>query len=173
MVTESRFCPSATPADLPWGELGVDVVIESTGIFNSKNAASAHIEAGARKVVISAPSRLRRNFRDGRQRRYVQPGSPPRHQQRVVHDELLRANGEGPRRQLRRGRRLHDHRTRVYGRPSARRWSAQRPSSCSGCGDQHRSDLDRCGSGDWAWCSRRWLASSMASLFGYRSLMDP
>lgn len=44
------------PADLPWGELGVDVVIESTGIFNSKDAASAHITAGARKVIISAPA---------------------------------------------------------------------------------------------------------------------
>lgn len=45
------------PADLPWGELGVDVVIESTGIFRTREAASAHLEAGARKVVISAPSK--------------------------------------------------------------------------------------------------------------------
>ncbi len=44
------------PADLPWGDLGVDVVIESTGIFTSRKAAAAHIEAGAPKVIISAPS---------------------------------------------------------------------------------------------------------------------
>ncbi len=44
------------PADLPWGDLGVDVVIESTGIFTSKETAGAHIEAGARKVIISAPA---------------------------------------------------------------------------------------------------------------------
>jgi glyceraldehyde 3-phosphate dehydrogenase len=44
------------PAELPWGDLGVDVVIESTGIFTSKETASAHIEAGARKVIISAPA---------------------------------------------------------------------------------------------------------------------
>ncbi len=44
------------PADLPWGELDIDVVIESTGVFNSKEAASAHIKAGAKKVLISAPA---------------------------------------------------------------------------------------------------------------------
>lgn len=44
------------PADLPWGDLGVDVVIESTGIFNSKEKAKVHLAAGARKVIISAPA---------------------------------------------------------------------------------------------------------------------
>ena len=44
------------PEDLPWGELNIDVVIESTGVFNSKEAASAHIRAGAPKVLISAPA---------------------------------------------------------------------------------------------------------------------
>ncbi|SJM55323.1 type I glyceraldehyde-3-phosphate dehydrogenase [Gulosibacter sp. 10] len=43
------------PADLPWGELGVDVVIESTGRFTSADAARAHLDAGAKKVIISAP----------------------------------------------------------------------------------------------------------------------
>ena len=45
------------PALLPWGELGVDVVIESTGRFTSGTAARAHIEAGAKKVIISAPAK--------------------------------------------------------------------------------------------------------------------
>ncbi|MEO0495644.1 MAG: type I glyceraldehyde-3-phosphate dehydrogenase [Actinomycetota bacterium] len=44
------------PADLPWDELGVDVVIESTGFFTKKDAAAAHRTAGAKKVIISAPS---------------------------------------------------------------------------------------------------------------------
>ena len=42
--------------NLPWGELGVDVVLECTGFYTSKEKASAHIKAGARKVVISAPA---------------------------------------------------------------------------------------------------------------------
>jgi glyceraldehyde 3-phosphate dehydrogenase len=44
------------PATLPWGELAVDVVIESTGIFTDKESASKHIQAGAKKVIISAPA---------------------------------------------------------------------------------------------------------------------
>ena len=44
------------PAELPWGEIGVDVVLECTGFFTTKEKASAHIAAGAKKVVISAPA---------------------------------------------------------------------------------------------------------------------
>jgi glyceraldehyde 3-phosphate dehydrogenase len=44
------------PADLPWDDLGVDVVIESTGIFTSKDKASAHLEGGAPLVIVSAPA---------------------------------------------------------------------------------------------------------------------
>lgn len=44
------------PAALPWGDMGVDVVVESTGIFTKRSTAAAHLDAGARKVVISAPA---------------------------------------------------------------------------------------------------------------------
>ena len=44
------------PSQLPWGDLGVDVVIESTGFFTARDKAQAHIDAGAKKVVISAPA---------------------------------------------------------------------------------------------------------------------
>ena len=51
-----RVLSERNPADLPWGDLGVDVVIESTGFFTSRDKAAMHLEAGARKVIISAPS---------------------------------------------------------------------------------------------------------------------
>jgi glyceraldehyde 3-phosphate dehydrogenase len=44
------------PAQLPWGDLGVDVVIESTGFFNSRDKAAAHLDAGAPRVIVSAPA---------------------------------------------------------------------------------------------------------------------
>lgn len=50
-----RVLAKRNPAELPWGELGVDVVLECTGFFASKEKASAHLQAGAKKVVISAP----------------------------------------------------------------------------------------------------------------------
>ena len=49
-------CAERDPAKLPWGKLGVDVVLECTGLFASKEKASAHLAAGAKKVVISAPA---------------------------------------------------------------------------------------------------------------------
>ncbi|MEF9840728.1 MAG: glyceraldehyde 3-phosphate dehydrogenase NAD-binding domain-containing protein, partial [Lachnospiraceae bacterium] len=53
---EIRIYAKKDPKDLPWKRLGVDVVLECTGFFTSMGKASAHIEAGARKVVISAPA---------------------------------------------------------------------------------------------------------------------
>ena len=53
---EIKIYKEADAANLPWGEIGVDVVLECTGFYTSKEKASAHIKAGARKVVISAPA---------------------------------------------------------------------------------------------------------------------
>ena len=66
VVTEDGFCVDGVnikvlaerePANLPWGELGVQVVVESTGFFTDGTKAAAHIEAGAKYVVMSAPSK--------------------------------------------------------------------------------------------------------------------
>ena len=53
---EITIYAKANAAELPWGELGVDVVLECTGFYTSKAKAQAHVDAGARKVVISAPA---------------------------------------------------------------------------------------------------------------------
>ncbi|SFR07980.1 type I glyceraldehyde-3-phosphate dehydrogenase [Desulfoscipio geothermicus] len=55
--TEIKVFAETDPAKLPWGELGVDIVIESTGRFTKRPAAAEHIQAGARKVIISAPGK--------------------------------------------------------------------------------------------------------------------
>jgi len=54
---EIKVVSARTPAELPWKELGVDVVIESTGLFTQAEKAKGHIEAGAKKVIISAPAK--------------------------------------------------------------------------------------------------------------------
>jgi glyceraldehyde 3-phosphate dehydrogenase len=53
---EIRVLAERDPSSLPWGDLGVDVVIESTGLFTDRENASKHIDAGAKKVLISAPA---------------------------------------------------------------------------------------------------------------------
>src|SRR5919109_2532654 len=53
---EVKVLAEKDPAALPWGELGADVVIESTGLFTKRDDAAKHLEAGAQKVVISAPA---------------------------------------------------------------------------------------------------------------------
>ncbi len=54
--TELKVLNEKDPAALPWGDLGVDVVIESTGLFTKREGAEKHLEAGAKKVIISAPA---------------------------------------------------------------------------------------------------------------------
>src|SRR5947208_2219360 len=54
---ELRVLNEKDPAALPWGDLGVEVVIESTGLFTDREGPSKHLEAGAKKVIISAPAK--------------------------------------------------------------------------------------------------------------------
>ncbi len=54
--TEIKILAERDPANLPWADLGVDVVIESTGLFTKRDAAAKHLAAGAKKVIISAPA---------------------------------------------------------------------------------------------------------------------
>ncbi|MEX2315378.1 MAG: glyceraldehyde 3-phosphate dehydrogenase NAD-binding domain-containing protein, partial [Thermomicrobiales bacterium] len=54
--SELKLFAERDPSNLPWGELGVDIVIESTGFFTDASRAKAHREAGAKKVIISAPA---------------------------------------------------------------------------------------------------------------------
>ena len=54
---EMRILSERSPADLPWADLGVDIVLECTGLFRDREKASSHLNAGARKVIISAPAK--------------------------------------------------------------------------------------------------------------------
>ena len=51
------LCAQKDPATLPWKDLGIDIVIESTGLFVTEEKASVHLAAGANRVVISAPAK--------------------------------------------------------------------------------------------------------------------
>ena len=60
MVVDGKFIPCVSirnPAELPWGKLGADYVIESTGLFTTYDGAASHLQAGAKRVVISAPTK--------------------------------------------------------------------------------------------------------------------
>ena len=96
---EMKMLSERDPAALPWGDLGVDVVLESTGFFTDREGAQKHLDAGAKKVHhLRARDRSGRHARARRQRRRLRPGRAPHRLERLLHDELRRAARAGPRR---------------------------------------------------------------------------
>lgn len=90
------------PANLPWKDLGVDVVLESTGLFTKRDAAKKHLDAGAKKVLISAPPGSGPDFRSGHQRQRIRSCQARHRFQRFLHHQLPCSDGEGAGRQVRR-----------------------------------------------------------------------
>ena len=110
------------PAELPWADLGVDIAVESTGLFTKREQAETHLAAGAQKVVISAPATdpdvtlvLGVNDDD------YDPAEHKHPLQRVLHDELRGADGEGAARGVDDRAGLHDDHPRVHERPARAR----------------------------------------------------
>ena len=130
------------PAALPWGDMGVDVVVESTGIFTKRSTAAAHLDAGAKKVVISAPaSDVDATFVVG-----VNDGDYDPDTHHVVSNASCTTNCFVPLvkvlgRRLRRAARVYDHRPRLHGRPVASGWPAFRHATCPCRCRQHRADI--------------------------------
>ena len=114
-------------AKLPWGELGVDIVLECTGIFTSKETASGHLGAGAKQVLVSAPA-------DGADLTVVfgvnqdqLRARAHRGQQRVLHHQLPGARRQGAERPGRDRARPHDHDPFLHQRPEPARRVPQGP----------------------------------------------
>ena len=130
---------------MPWDELGVDVVIESTGRFRARADAAKHLEAGARKVIISAPAKepdvtvaLGVNFDE--------VYDPEAHQ--IISNASCTTNCLAPvakvlHETVRHPARPDDDRPRLHRRPAAARRAAQGLPACACCGLQPRADHDR------------------------------
>ena len=106
------------PEDLPWKDLGVEVVLESTGLFTKKADAEKHIKAGAKKVIISAPA----TDEDitvvmGVNEDKYDPPDTSHPVKRVLHDKLPRSFYQGCRRGIRYRERTHDNGSLLYERP--------------------------------------------------------
>ena len=151
-ATRSRCSAERDPAALPWGELGVDVVIESTGLFTDRENAAKHLEAGAKKVVISAPATnpdvtvvLGVNFDEVYDR-----ASHHVDLERVVHDQLPGAGREGAARHGRDQARPDDDDPRLHRRPAPAGHAAPRPAPRPRGGGQPDPGLDRRREGDRA-----------------------
>ena len=131
------------PAELPHKELDVDIALECTGIFTSKDKAGAHLDAGAKRVLVSAPGRRRRPDRGlWRQPRQADQG-PSGRLQRVLHHQLPGAGGQGAERRGRHRARHDDHHPFLHQRPAVAGPDAQGSLSRPRRGAVDDPDLDR------------------------------
>ena len=152
---EIKVLAEKDPAKLPWKDLGVDIVLESTGRFTDADDARKHIDGGAKKVIISAPAKGEDiTIVMGVNNDEVRRREAPHHLERVVHDELPRADGEGHPRQLRLRARLDGHDPQLHERPEHPRPAAQGPASRARRGAVDDPDDDRRREGDVARDSR-------------------
>jgi len=119
-----RLTQERDPANLKWNEVGADVVIESTGLFLDKVSAQKHIDAGAKKVILSAPYQGRhphvRVWREPRHLRW-----PGHHQQCILHHQLFGTFGQSGERQMGYQAWFDDHRARGNSYTKNRRRSIQ------------------------------------------------
>ncbi len=136
------------PAQLPWKDLGVEVALECTGIFTSKDKASAHLTAGAKRVLVSAPA-------DGADLTVVYGVNDDK----LTKDHVVVSNGScttnclAPMAKIMNDNfgvefRIHDHDPLLYRGSADARHLAQGPVSRPRRGAQHHPDLDRCRQGD-------------------------
>ena len=178
---ELRFFAERDPANLPWKEVGAEIVIESTGIFTSREKAAAHLEAGAQKVIISAPAKDEDvTVVLGVNEDTYDPAKRPRDLQRFVHDQLRGADGQGARRRVRHPAGLHDHRARVHERPEHPRPAAQGSAPRARRGREHHPHVHRGGEGHrpgppapQGEARRHVDAGARARRFGHRPRRDP
>ena len=107
-----RIYAEKDATNCPWDELGVDVVLECTGFYTSKAKSEAHLKAGAKKVVISAPA-----GNDLPTIVYSVNEMTHDYFRRFLHHELPCSYGEHPEQACENQEGLYDHDSRLYGRP--------------------------------------------------------
>ena len=167
-ATSCKVLAERDPAALPWGDLGVDVVIESTGFFTDRENAAKHLDGGAKKVVISAPGQG--PGRHGRAGRQLRRGLRHATSHDVISNASCTTNCLAPVAKVaqRRGRhqaRPDDDDPRLHRRPAPAGRAAHGPAPRPRRRDQPRPDLDRRGEGD----RPRRCPSSTASCTASRS----
>ena len=106
------------PKNLPWGQLGVDIVVESTGLFTDGEKAKAHIEAGAKKVIISAPGKnVDATIVMGVNDDTYNKTTDNIVSNALLHHQLPRTVRQGAARRVRHQARLHEHHPCLHQRP--------------------------------------------------------
>ena len=143
-----KVCAERDPSKLPWKDLGVDIALECTGIFTAKDKASAHLTAGAKRVLVSAPA-------DGADMTIVYGVNHDKltKEHKVVSNGSCTTNCLAPVAKVLNDTvgietRLHDHDPRLHGRPADARHDAQGSLSRPRGGALDDPDLDRRREGD-------------------------